>query len=351
MAFAKINNVSIKGISACVPEHIEDNLTLPIFKEGEAERVIAQTGIERKHTVKSGTTVTDLCASAFERLVVELGWEVSSIEVLILVSSAGDYITPPSANVLHGRLGLSEECLCYDIRQGCPGWVVGMSTISSLVMTGNYKRAILLSGDSSTIMKSPYDKETRPLFGDAGTATALEYDENASPMYFQHGSRGKDFQAIMAKDGGLRNPATHESLEFVKISDGISRRPIDSMMNGMDVFSFALSVAPKSINSLMERYGITDDAVDFYLFHQANKYLNEKIRKKLKLSPEKVPYSLKDFGNTGPATIPLTLVTQCRDEYANKHHNTLACAFGVGLAWASMYFETDNIVCPDLILY
>lgn len=351
MAFAVVNNVSIKGITACVPTHVEENLTIPVFKEGEAERVIAQTGIERKHTVEQGTTVTDLCAVAFEKLITELDWDRSSVEILILVSSAGDYITPPSANVLHGRLALSEDCLCYDIRQGCPGWVVGMSTISSLMQTGNYKRAVLLCGDSSTIMKSPRDKETRPLFGDAGTATALEYDEQAAPMYFHHGSRGKDFQAIMAHDGGLRHPFNAKSLEFEVIDENIIRRPIDSIMHGMDVFGFALSVAPKSIQTIMEKYGLTDDDVDFYLFHQANMYLNEKIRKKLKLAPEKVPYSLRDYGNTGPATIPLTLVSQCRDKYGNTHIKSLACAFGVGLAWASMYFETDNIICPEVILY
>ena len=351
MAFATIHNVAIRGISACVPAHIEENSTLPVFKEGEAERVIAQTGIERKHTVEPGTTVTDLCASAFEKLIEDLGWDRESIEVLILVSSAGDYITPPSANVLHGRLNLSENCLCYDIRQGCPGWVIGMSTIASLLMTGNYRRAVLLCGDSSTIMKSPLDKETRPLFGDAGTATALEYDEQAPTMYFEHGSRGKDFQAIMAHDGGLRHPVTPKSLEFEVIDENISRRPIDSMMNGMDVFSFALSVAPKSLLALMDKFGLRDSDIDTYLFHQANMYLNEKIRRKLKLDPIKVPYSLKDFGNTGPATIPLTLITQCRDKYIASKQKSLACAFGVGLAWASMYFETDHIVCPDLILY
>lgn len=351
MAFATIKNVSIRGISACVPAHIEENINLPVFKEGEAERVIAQTGIERKHTVESGTTVTDLCAAAFEKLIAELSWERESIEILILVSSAGDYITPASANVLHGRLNLSEECLCYDIRQGCPGWIVGMSTVSSLMMTGNYKRAILLCGDSSTIMKSPKDKETRPLFGDAGTATALEYNENAAPIYLEHGSRGKDWQAIMAHDGGLRHPVTEKSLVYEEFGENIVRRPIDSMMNGMDVFGFAISVAPKSLTSLMEKFNLKDEDVDTYLFHQANKYLNEKIRKKLKLAPDKVPYSLKDFGNTGPATIPLTLVTQCRDKYHTTHQRTIACAFGVGLAWANMYFETNRIVCPELILY
>ena len=349
MAFAIVNNVSIRGISACVPAHVEENITLPVFKEGEAERVIAQTGIERKHTVEPGTTVTDLCAAAFEKLIADLGWERNTIEILILVSSAGDYITPPSANVLHGRLDLSEDCLCYDIRQGCPGWVVGMSTIASMMMTGNYHRAVLLCGDSSTIMKSPFDKETRPLFGDAGTATALEYDEQATPMYFEHGSRGKDFQAIMAHDGGLRHPVTAKSLEYVEIAENIVRRPIDSMMDGMSVFGFAISVAPKSLRSLMDRFELADENIDTYLFHQANMYLNEKIRKKLKLDPEKVPYSLKDYGNTGPATIPLTLVSQRREKYISTRQRSIACAFGVGLAWANMYFETDHIICPELI--
>lgn len=349
MAFSKINNVSIRGISACVPRKIEENISLPILDPEDAPRIIAQTGIERRHIVDTGQTVVDLCAEAFRALMNDLSWESDSLDALVLVSSAGDYITPPSSNVLHGILGLPETCLCFDIRQGCPGWVVGMEVLSSMMQTGNFRRAILLCGDSSTIMKSPFDKETRPLFGDAGTATALEYDESAPAMEFEHGCRGKDFQVIMAHDGGLRFPVNEDSLRFVEQSSGRKVRGVDCVMNGMDVFSFALSAAPRSIMALADHFGINLESIDCFLFHQANFYLNEKIRKKLRISPEKVPYSLRDYGNTGPATIPLTLLSERRAEYSSGRMETVACGFGVGLAWGSIHFVTDRIVCHRII--
>lgn len=354
MAFSKISNVAIRGIAACVPAHTEENIdSLPVFKEGEAARVVAQTGIERKHTIESGSgvTISDLCAKAFDVLIEKLEWDRESIDLLVLVSSSADYITPPTSNVLHGRLGLSEDCLCYDIRQGCPGWVVGMSNVSSMVSSGNFKRAILLCGDASTLMSSPLDKEMRPLFSDAGTATALEFDTSANDMEFQHGCRGKAYEAIITPAGGLRNPVTEDSLQFKSYGENLVRRDIDCKMDGMGVFSFGLSVAPKSLQSLLDEFHIAREDVDYFLFHQANQYMNTKIMKKLKLDPNKVPFSLKDFGNTSCASIPLTLVYKCREAYETREVNSVACAFGVGLAWGSFHFKTNKIVCPELILY
>jgi len=354
MAFSKIQNVAIRGIAACTPAHIEENTDeLPVFTPGEAARVVAQTGIERKHTIVPGsdTTISDLCAKAFEVLIEKLGWERESIDILVLVSSSADYITPPTSNVLHGKLGLSEECLCFDIRQGCPGWIVGMSTVGSMISTGNFKRAVLLCGDASTLMNSPIDKETRPLFSDAGTATALEYDTTASDMEFQHGCRGASYEAIITPAGGQKHPVDVDALEFKSYGENISRRAIDCKIDGMSVFSFGLTMAPKSLQSLMDEYKINRDEVDFFLFHQANQYMNTKIMKKLKLDLEKVPFSLRDFGNTSCASIPLTLVYKCKEAYSTRKVNSVACAFGVGLAWGSMHFITDKIVCPELILY
>lgn len=354
MAFSKINNVSIRGIAACAPSHVEENTDeLPVFKEGESARVVAQTGIERKHTIElgSGTTVSELCAKAFESLLTSLKWEKESIDILVMVSSAGDFITPPTSNVLHGKLGLPESCLCFDIRQGCPGWIVGMSTVCSMVSTGNFKRAILLCGDASTLMTSPFDKETRPLFSDAGTATALEFDNNAPSIEFEHGSRGESYEAIITPAGGLKHPADEEAITYNNYGENISRRLVDCKMDGLGVFSFGISVAPRSLQSLLDEFKIDRDQIDFFIFHQANQYMNNKIVKKLKLDPTKVPFSLRDFGNTSCASIPLTLVYSCRKEYESRKINTVACAFGVGLAWGSMHFITDKIACPELILY
>lgn len=352
MAFLKIENVAIRGISACVPEHVEENIDLPVFKEGEAERVIAQTGIERKHTIgNANITTADLCEKACNVLIEELGWERDSIDALMYVASEGDYIMPPTSCILQDKLGLSEECLTIDERQGCPGWVIGLSSLSALVATGSIKRALLLNGDICTILNSRLDKETAPLFGDAGAVTAIEYDENADPMYFYHGTRGKEFKAIHIPEGGHRNPLTPESLEYIEYGENQKRKGIQCVMDGMSVFGFGMNMGTKAVNNLCEKFSINMDNVDYFLFHQANRYMNDKIRKKLKLNPERVPFSMKDFGNTSNASIPLTAVTQCRSQLENNKLNIIGCAFGVGLAGASVYFKANNIVCPELVLY
>lgn len=351
MALQKINNVEICGIAACVPSKVEDNINLPIFKEGEAERVIAQTSIVRKRVVETGTTAADLCCKAFEELVSKLGWEKDSIDALVYVTSASDFNVPPTVCIMQDRLGLPEDTFCVELRHGCPGWVIGLATAASYIQTGSLKRAVLLCGDTPTLLNSPRDKETRPLFGDAGSATAIEYNPNSTSIEFHHGTRGKDYKAIFAKNSGYRYPVNEESLKYIEYGFHQERRGVDIEMDGMNVFSFGLSTAPMSITKLSESCGISLDDVDFFIFHQANHYMNEKIRKKLKIQPEKVPFSMQEFGNTSCASIPLTIVTQCRERYINGKINTVACAFGVGLAWGSVYFETNSIVCPELIEY
>lgn len=351
MAFLEIKNVRIKGITACVPKHVEDNRTIPVFREGEAERVIAQTGIKQKHTVPDNTMLaSDMAVAAAEKLIEGLQWEKSTIEALCFVSLSPDYPEPPTACILQDRLGLPEDCMTVDINQGCSGWVNGLSILSTLVSSGNIKRALLLNGDTSSLLCSPYDKESRPLFGDGSAATALEYDETAKDILFNFGTRGSDFASIITKHGGLRYPITKESLIFKEYGENIIRRDKDSTMDGMGVFAFGMNTAPKSVKALCEKYGIDIDEIDYFLMHQANMYLNEKIRKKLQIPVEKTPYSLSDYGNTSSASIPLTIVTKLHEEMQKESLKIMAVAFGVGLAWGSVYFETNGIVCPEIIL-
>lgn len=352
MAYFSVNNVAIRGISACVPSHIEENITLSVFTKSEAERVIAQTGIKQKHKVgDTGITASDLCERALKKLIEKLDWELETIDLLVFLTLTPDYLEPPTACVVHGRLGLPETCMTLDLTQGCPGWINGMATTSAILSNGGIKRAILLNGDTASRMRSPYDKESLPLFGDAGVATALEFDKSSSPMEFDFGSRGKDFKAIMRPAGGFRNPVTKESLSFKQYGEQVKRRDIDAVMDGMSVFSFGISTAPKSVLSLCDHFNIELSNIDYFIMHQANQYLNEKIRKKLKIPAEKTPYSLKEYGNTSGASIPLTIVTQCSKEFTSQKLDIIACAFGVGLAWGSMHFKTDHIVCPEVIYY
>ena len=163
-------------------------------------------------------------------------------------------------------------------------------------------------------------------------------------MLFRSGS---GFEAIMIPDGGFRNFYNEKSFEEDEIGPGIIRNRLQSILNGPAVFTFGITRAPKSVNSLLERFEIEKESIDYFIFHQANLFMNEKIRKKLKIGSEKVKYSLRNFGNTSSASIPITMVTEHRSEISYK--KLLACAFGVGLSWASVVFDVEDLVISELI--
>ncbi|MCR4612879.1 MAG: ketoacyl-ACP synthase III [Bacteroidaceae bacterium] len=352
MAQLQNSNITIKGIVSCVPPTREDNMEYPLFSEGEAEKVILSTGIRFRRVADSKTTSSDLCYEAAIKLIDELKWNVEDIDCLIFVSQSADYILPPTSCVLQGRLGLSTNCFTLDVSYGCPGWVYGLSVISSLMQAGHMKKGLLLVGDTPTKFKSRNDKTAWPLFGDAGTATAIEYTKGADSLYFVLGADGSSYQSIMIPDGGFRNPFTSDSLIENEYGKGICRTNLDTSMDGMGVFSFGIKRAPEVTRQLMDYADIKIEDVDIFLFHQANKFMNEKIRKKIGIPAEKVPYCMFDYGNTSCATIPLTLTSACDNYEMNAlSHRIVATAFGVGLAWASVYFTLPPLECLKLIEY
>jgi 3-oxoacyl-[acyl-carrier-protein] synthase-3 len=168
-------------------------------------------------------------------------------------------------------------------------------------------------------------------------------------MLFSMNTDGSGYQAIIINDGGYRHPFSVSSLDRIVRGEGIISNNLQSILNGMDVFSFGIKEAPRSVNGLIDEFGLDKNQIDYFIFHQANLFMNEQIRKKLKLPVEKVPYSLKDFGNTTSATIPLTMLTQLTQELQSKKLYHIACGFGIGLSWGAMYFSTDHIVCPSLL--
>lgn len=353
MSSLAISHCKIVGMSACVPANVEENINLPIFNsKSEAEKVISSTGIARRRVVRPGTTASDLTVRAVEKLLEDLKWERSSIDCFVYVCTSRDYIAPQTSCVLQAELGLSENCFVIDLPLGCSGWIYGLSVISSLLSHGYFKRGLLVAAETNTQNRSSQDRTVRPLFGDAATVTALEYSvENRQPFNFVYGVDGKGFDAVWTKYGGMRYPTTVDSLKKVEVEPGVIRKGTDMVVNGMDVFSFAIKRPPQSLKELISTFDIDLDSIDYLFLHQANKFIDEKIRKSLKVPVEKVPYCIQDFGNVTSASIPLTMVTQCQEVLSNKSNHCLACGFGVGLAWASVEFYVDNIKILDLIEY
>lgn len=307
------------------------------------------TGIKARHRTSTDVTSSDLCYSAAEKLIDGLDWNKSDIEALVFVTQTPDYILPATSCVLQQRLGLHKECYTLDISLGCSGWVYAMSVIAALLQNGMIKKGLLLAGDTITKICSSEDKSTFPLFGDAGTATAVEYEPGSNGMQFNFNTDGDGYETIIVRGGAYRSQFSEESLMLKEHGEGIARRDIDLELDGMDVFSFGITKAPKSVKQLCEHFGIDKENVDLFTFHQANLMMNEMIRKKLKLPKEKVPYCMDEFGNTSCASIPLALVTRECEKLQTQSLKHIACGFGVGLSWGSAYFETNKIIVPELI--
>lgn len=342
MAFLNVKNVAIVGMSAGVPKQIMP--TISTTDKYDASAFVETTGVVEKRYSNDFTT-SDLGQAAAEQLIADLNWDKKEIGALVFVTQTPDYILPATSCILQDKLGLSKDCFSLDISLGCSGWVYGLSVISSLMQTGMIKRGILIAGDA----RKQCFEEADQLFGFAGTATAVEYKEGAEGFKFHFGTDGSGYDAIIKPVGGCRNQVTSDDLVPVMCEDGRLRHGFQTLMKGMDVFAFAITTAPKSIKKLVAEYSLNTEDVEYYIFHQANRKINETISKKLKLREEQVPYSMTHFGNTSSASIPITIVTQLADNLANKKTEMIGCGFGVGLSWGTVHFTTDNPVISKLV--
>lgn len=347
MAFLHLRDVRIAGIAAGVPRQVRNNIEasgLNFSSDYSPEEYVKSTGVLETH-VSPTLCASDLCYYAAEKLIADLAWSKDEIQALVFVSQHPDYILPATSCLLQDRLGLSKECYATDCGLGCSGWVYGLSEICALMATGEIKKALLCVGDAKRRVAG-WDND--PLFGWAGTVTALEYQQGAEGLMFHLGTDGSGYDAIFVPDGGARTPISPESFKYEDI-DGRQYHRGMSRMKGMDVFSFGISTAPKSVKALAEHYGFNYLDSDYFVFHQANMKMNAVITKKLKLPEEKVPSCMYHYGNTSSASIPLTIVTQLQGQ-VQERKRFLCCGFGVGLSWGTVAFETENLVMPEVVL-
>lgn len=340
MAIVKLQNISINAISATVPKQTFYTKDYTYISEQERIMFIKNVGIEQRPVAPHYITAADLCYHSTLKLLEKLQWEKESIDALIFVTQSPDYFIPASSIILQHRLGLSKNTIAFDINLGCSGYVYGLYVLGSLLQSGQIKRGILLAGDKSTISVCYKDKSTYPLFGDAGSATALSYDESASPMYFHLQSDGSGEDAIKIPHGGSRYHIQQDTFEEIEIEPGIIRSKRHLQLLGTDIFNFALREVAPNVDKLLNFSGIDKESIDYFVFHQANFFMNESVRKKMKIPAEKVPYSIQKFGNTSSASIPLTIVTKLREQLITPK-KLLLSGFGVGFSWASCIFKTS----------
>ena len=350
MANWTIKNVALRGITGTVPNRPVKTADFPFFTQEEADTFDATVGIKNRYIATDDICASDLCADAAERLLAGLRWEKESIDVLLFTSVTGDYKTPPTSAILQDRLGLPKTTFVLDVPMGCCGCIYGITVADNLLSAGTARRALVMVGDTAMRMGSPKDKSRGPLFGDSGTALALEYDPSANDIIIDFNTMGSEYEALMTPHGGYRHPIDKDtSFEYEDFGNGIIRAPKDALINGMDVFSFAITKPPISLREMMEQQDIDkDNDVDFYLIHQANKLIVDRIVKKLKLPKEKVPYNLQKFGNLGGASILMLMVSEIASELSSRPLTLLCSSFGLGLTWATMLLKTRPITVIPL---
>lgn len=351
MAIQSIKNVRIAGISAAVPSQIQETRNVPCFENSEeCERYIENVGVERLRKHDGSITCSDLCQRSAERIMNDLNWNAEDIDLLVYLSQSQDYILPATACVLHGKMGLKQQCACFDISLGCSGWTYGLSVVGAMMQGGGFKRALLLMGDARPVgLPAILPHPAKPLFGDSGTATALEFDENANEITIDTRTDGTGFEAIIKRSGACRERMTPEALEYIEDQHGNIHRAIDTEMDGPAVFVFGITKVPRAIKDILKLTDRTVDQIDMFLFHQANLMMNEQIRSKCKIPTEKCPYSIRDFGNNSSASIPITMVTAARDQLHQSEQEIVACAFGVGLSWATLHVKLQHPIISPLV--
>ncbi len=344
MANFHFKNIGISALSSCVPAAISKNYEAlrGVVPEEEISKTIDAIGIAEKRFVDEKTCASDLCFRAAEKIFSETKIPRESVDVLLFMSQTGDFKIPATAPLLQNRLKLSQNCAALDLSLGCSGFIYALSTAFAFANIPEVNRVLLLVGETFSKIVNPKDRVNAPLYGDAGTAALIEKNSDFVYAHFFLKSDGEGENSVKIPAGGCRVPANSENLKTKIFDDGSARSENEIFMDGMDVFNFAIRCVPAVIKELATFSGTNLSEIDAVIFHQANKMMTDFLAARLKIPPEKVPYSLGKFGNTSSASIPLT-ISEClgnEEISANKktaipRGNVILCGFGAGLSWGA----------------
>lgn len=337
MAIIKYNNVGISALSACVPKQVIDNYhyDLDIWPEEEIRKVVDKVGVVERRFADDKTCSSDLCFAAAEKLIADNGIDRNEIDLLVFLSQTPDYRMPATSILLQDRLGLPVSTMAFDVSLGCSGFINALSIVYAMMQNQDFHKALLLDGETRSKVYSRKDRREAFIFGDAGVAALIERDEKFGESHFSLNSDGSRGDLIMIPGGGYRNMSSIETLKEKVVDEyGNIRTDENGYMNGADVFNFVIVEVPKDIKRLIAASGEDIQKMDYYVFHQANAFINNYIAKKMKLDKERIPWTIQKYGNTSSVSVPLTIVSELKGKMQGKK-KLLLSAFGVGMAWAT----------------
>lgn len=326
--------IGIKAIEYYLPEKTLTNEELSsIFGDWTAEKIYEKTGIKNRHIVSENELASDLAVKAAERLFEKGIIKPEEVDFVILGTQSPDYILPTTACVIQERLGLPKSCGAFDFNLGCSAFIYGLALSKSLIHSKIARNVLLLTSETYSKHIHPLDKSTRTIFGDGAAATLIS-EEGHAIGDFDLGTDGSGYDRLIMPAGGLRNPPSDASKKEIE-DNGSIRTQENLFMAGTDIFNFTIKVVPQSVKNILEKHNMTLDEIDLVVFHQANKFMLDYLRKKNKIPEEKFYINMSDTGNTVSATIPIALKKAQYEGRLKKGDKVLITGFGVGLSWGS----------------
>ncbi|HUA67537.1 MAG TPA: ketoacyl-ACP synthase III [Candidatus Saccharimonadales bacterium] len=345
----------ISGVLAIVPaqeKSFVEEMRQFNFPEARSLKLKEVMGFEKRRVVQSDVCISDLAVFGLQYLFDNGLLERDELDALILITQSPDYFMPPTSNVIQGRLKLKHDALYLDISQGCAGFVLGLMQAFLWLEQESVRKVALINADVLSRKTSPKDRNIYPIIGDAATITVVERDAEDSVIYANLKMDGTRNDVLMIPAGGLRLPSNAETAALEDAGDNNLRAKDHLRMDGSAVFNFVQTEVPPLIENLLARAGTSMGAVDYFLCHQPNRFMLEKLADKLKVPHDRMPNNLVEhFGNTSGATIPMVMAYNLRERLLREQFQVCLAGFGGGLTWSAMLLRLGGLAFNKIIEY
>jgi 3-oxoacyl-[acyl-carrier-protein] synthase-3 len=330
---------AIKAIEYYLPPDILSTEDLAAqFPEWSVEKIREKTGIHQRHIATADQCSSDLAVAAARKLFESGACTPADIDYVLLCTQSPDYFLPTTACMIQDRLGIPTTAGALDYNLGCSGFVAGLGLAQGLIETGQASRVLLLTAETYSKFIHPRDKSVRTIFGDASAATLLEgVDSGQDPCIgpFVFGTDGAGAKNLIVPTGGMRCHPSAETAQETEDQSGNWRSRDNLFMDGGEIFNFTLRAVPKCVKDLLTRAGRVQEDVDLFVFHQANQYMLEHLRKRLKIPEDRFHIAMAHCGNTVSSTIPIALKHAVSEGKLKSGDLAMLVGFGVGYSWAA----------------
>ena len=349
----KFKNKKISGILTILPKRIvtfEEEMGNYNFPEKKSLRLKKVMGYNTHRVAAQGQCSSDFCIHGLQYLFDNGMLDKDSIDALILVTQSPDYYMPPTSNLIQGHFNMKHDMICLDINQGCAGFEIGLIQAFMLLEQESINRVVLFNADILSPKVSLHDRNSRPLMGDAAAITIVDSCDDDNDILVTVNMDGTGARALSIPAGGFRMPMTAETAIEHEDEAGNSRSLNHLVMQGDDVFNFMQREVPPMINHLLERASLTPSDVDWFMFHQPNKFMLNKLADAIGVPHEKMPSNIvENFGNASGVTVPTCISYNLGDVLTRENYKMCLAGFGVGLTWSSVLMNVGNLKFNQII--